>query len=83
MAPQFLGLVRKNINLLLQGQFCTYSIVHICLTFFDLLIEIALEYKILKPHMNFLVYKGFFPTILLAPEDIHLFECEPHEFMHH
>ena len=47
------------------------------------MIELALEYKMLKPHMNFLIYKVSPPTVRLTPEDIDLFECEPHELVHH
>ena len=37
----------------------------------------------LKPHMNFLLYKVGLPTVCLTPEYIDMFYCDPHEFMHH
>ena len=55
VAPQLLGPVYEALNLQLSGRFCTDCVIHICLTFVDLLMELAPEYNILKPHMNFLL----------------------------
>lgn len=82
VAPQFLGPVCDTLNLRPTGQFCTDRVVHLCLTFVDLAIELAPTYKMLKPHMDFLLYQVCFPTICLSSEDIELFENDPHEFVH-
>jgi hypothetical protein len=82
VAPQFLGPVCETLNLRATGQFCTERVVHLCLTFVDLAIELAPTYKMLKPHLDFLLYQVCFPTICLASEDIELFENDPHEFVH-
>ena len=37
----------------------------------------------LKLHMQLLTHKDCLPTINLTPEDIDMFECDPHEFVHH
>jgi len=82
VAPQFLGPVCETLNLRPSGRFCTDRVVHLCLTFVDLAVELAPTYKMLKPHMDFLLYKVCFPTVCLTPEDTDLFECDPHEFVH-
>lgn len=82
VAPQFLGPVCEALNLRPSGQFCTDRVVHLCLTFVDLAVELAPTYKLLKPHMDFLLYKVCFPTLCLTAEDIELFEGDPHEFVH-
>jgi len=82
VAPQFLGPVCETLNLRPSGLFCTDRVVHLCLTFVDLAVELAPTYKMLKPHMDFLLYKVCFPTVCLAPDDVELFECDPHEFVH-
>jgi hypothetical protein len=82
VAPQFLGPVCDTLNLRPTGQFCTDRVVHLCLTFVDLAIELAPTYKMLKPHMDFLLYQVCFPTICLTSDDIDLFENDPHEFVH-
>ena len=50
---------------------------------FEPTIDLAPTYKTLKIHMQLLTNKDCFPTINLTPEDIDMFECDPHEFLHH
>ncbi|KAL7488624.1 hypothetical protein ACHAW6_014236 [Cyclotella cf. meneghiniana] len=82
VAPQFLGPVCETLNLRPSGQFCTDRVVHYCLNFVDLAVELADTYKLLKPHMEFLLYKVCFPAMCLTEEDIQEFENDPHEFVH-
>jgi hypothetical protein len=82
VAPQFLGPICETLNLRATGQFCTDRVVHLCLTFVDLAVELAPTYKMLKPHLDFLLYQVCFPTVCLSQEDIDLFENDPHEFVH-
>ena len=72
-----------QMNLQPSGWFCTDRVIHICLTFVDLATELSPTYNILKTCMKFLIYKVCLPTVCLTLDDIDLFECEPHEFMHH
>ena len=81
-APQLLKPVCETLNLRPSGQFCTDRVVYLCLTYVDLAINLAPTYKLLKPHMEFLLYKVCFPTICLNQDDIDSFENEPHEFVH-
>ena len=37
----------------------------------------------IKPHRNVLLYQVCSPNILLTPNEIYLFECDPHKFMKH
>ncbi|KAL9179851.1 hypothetical protein ACHAXT_007821 [Thalassiosira profunda] len=82
VAPSFLGPVCETLNLRPSGQFCTDRVVHLCLNFVDLAVELAPTYKLLKPHMDFLLYKVCFPAMCLTSEDIDEFENDPHEFVH-
>lgn len=82
VAPQFLGPVCETLNLRPSGQFCTDRVVHLCLTFVDLAVELASTYKMLKPHLDFLLYQVCFPTMCLNEEDIDCFENDPVEFVH-
>ena len=83
VASQFLRTVCNTLNLKPSGRFCTDCIIHICLTFVDLEIELALTYKIFNTHMNFLIYKVFKTNIKLTLKEIDRFECDPHEIVHH
>lgn len=82
VAPAFLKPVCETLSLRGTGQFCTDRVVHLCLTFIDLAIELAPTYKMLKPHLDFLLYQVCFPVICLTADDIDLFENDPHEFVH-
>lgn len=82
VAPQFLGPVCETLNLRPTGQFCTDRVLHLCLTYVDLAVELASTYKLLKPHLDFLLYQVCFPTMCLTAEDIDCFENDPVEFVH-
>lgn len=82
VAPQFLGPVCETLNLRPSGRFCTDRVIHLCLTFVDLAVELASTYKMLKPHLDFLLYQVCFPTMCLNAEDIDCFENDPVEFVH-
>jgi hypothetical protein len=82
VATQFLGPVCETLNLRPSGQFCTDRVVHLCLTYVDLAVELSSTYKLLKPHLDFLLYQVCFPTMCLTQEDIENFENDPHEFVH-
>ena len=82
VATQFLGPVCETLNLRPSGKFCTDRVVHLCLTYVDLAVELSSTYKLLKPHLEFLLYQVCFPTMCLTEEDIEEFENDPHEFVH-
>jgi len=82
VAPQFLKPICETLNMRPSGQFCTDRVVHLCLSFVDISVELASTYKMLKPNLDFLLYKVCFPTICLNVQDIELFQNDPHEFVH-
>lgn len=81
VAPQFLGPVFETLNLRPTGQFCTDRVVHLCLTFVGLAVELSSTYKLLKPHLDFLLFQVCFPTMCLNREDVECFENDPVEFV--
>lgn len=82
VAPQFLLPILETLNLRPSRKFCTDRVVHLCLTFVDLAVELASTYRILKPHLEFLLYQVSFPTMCLSQVDIDCFENDPIEFVH-
>jgi hypothetical protein len=80
-APQFLGPICELLSLRPRGMFCTDRVIHYGLSFIDLAIELAPTYKLLKPHLDFLLYHVCFPTICFHPEDLDMFTNDPHEFI--
>ena len=82
VAPQFLGPIFDTLNLRPTNQFCTDRVLHLCLTFVDLAVELASTYKMIKPHLNFIQYQVCFPTMCLNESDIDCFDNDPIEFVH-
>mmetsp|Transcript_3164 Transcript_3164/g.3583 ORF Transcript_3164/g.3583 Transcript_3164/m.3583 type:complete len:1068 (+) Transcript_3164:211-3414(+) len=82
VATQFLSPVCETLNLRPSGQFCTDRVIHLCLTYLDLAVELSATYKLLKPHLDFLLHQVCFPTMCLTEEDVDVFENDPHEFVH-
>mmetsp|Transcript_31253 Transcript_31253/g.65192 ORF Transcript_31253/g.65192 Transcript_31253/m.65192 type:complete len:856 (+) Transcript_31253:3-2570(+) len=82
VAPQFLGPVFETLNLRPTGQFCTDRVVHLCLTFVTSAVELSATYKLLKPHLDFLLYQVCFPVLCLSQSDVECFENDPVEFVH-
>ncbi|KAL7574621.1 hypothetical protein ACA910_002972 [Epithemia clementina (nom. ined.)] len=82
VAPQFLGPVCETLNIRTLGQFCTDRVVHLCLTFVTSAVELSATYKLLKPHLDFLLYQVCFPVLCLSPSDVECFENDPVEFVH-
>lgn len=80
-APRFMQPIFELLNLRPSGQFCTDRVLHLCLSFLNLAVELAPTYKVLKPHLDFLLFKVCFPTCCLTPEYVELFETDPHEFI--
>jgi importin-7 len=82
VAPQFLGPIFDILNLRPTNQFCTDRVLHLCLTFIDLAVELASTYKLIKPHLDFLLYNVCFPTMCLNESDIDCFNNDAIEFVH-
>ena len=80
-APRFLQPVFEILNLRPSGQYCTDRVLHLCLSFLDLAVELAPTYKVLKSQLDFLLFKVCFPTCCLTAEYVELFETDPHEFV--
>ena len=38
-------------------------------------------YKLVRPHMDFVLFQCIFPTLIMSPEDVELFEEDPQEFI--
>ncbi|CAN0528446.1 unnamed protein product, partial [Ectocarpus sp. 8 AP-2014] len=65
-----------------RGEYCTDRVVHACLVFVGPATELAHTYKLLKPHLDFLLFQAVFPELCLSKKDIETFDADPHEFIH-
>lgn len=72
------------VNILIQkseGAFVTENVHRMCITYVCNSVEMSPTYKILKPHIQFLLFGVIFPTLSLSEMDINLFEEDPTEFI--
>ncbi|KAG5179075.1 armadillo-type protein [Tribonema minus] len=82
MAPRLLEKVMHLLALRPRGEYCTDRVVHCCITYVNSSIELSHTYKLLKPHLDFLLFQVVFPLLCLRDDDLDLFESDPHEFVH-
>eukprot|EP00752_Nemacystus_decipiens_P010988 g9765.t1 len=82
LAPKLLEQVMNTLALRPRGEFCTDRVVHACLVFVGPATELSHTFKLLKPHLDFLLFQAIFPELALSESDIQAFEEDPHEFIH-
>ena len=80
-APALLEPIMTMLALRSQGRFCTDRCVQLSLTFMESSIQIGSTYKLLKPHMHFVMANVVFPLLCLTDDDLELFDTDPHEFV--
>ncbi|CAM9092964.1 unnamed protein product [Pylaiella littoralis] len=82
LAPKLLEQVMNTLALRPKGEYCTDRVVHACLMFVGPATELSYTYKLLKPHLDFVLFQAVFPALALSESDIETFELDPHEFIH-
>jgi importin-7 len=66
-------LLEPMVNLLIQksqGVFVTENVHRMCISYVCNSVEMSPTYKVLKPHMEFLLFGVIFPTLSLSEADI-------------
>lgn len=53
-----------------RGEYCTDRVIHACLVFAGAATELAHTYKLLKPHLDFLLFQAVFPELRLSDSEI-------------
>jgi len=81
VASAYLTPLFATLNLKPTGRYCTDRVLHLALVFVGLAVELSSTYKMLKPHLEFLLFSVCFPTLCLQPDDLEIFEHDPHEFI--
>ncbi|CAN0154712.1 unnamed protein product, partial [Phaeothamnion confervicola] len=66
VAPKLLQQVMALLALRPAGQACTDKVVHSCLMFVNSSIELASTYRLLKPHLDFLLLQVMFPLLCFS-----------------
>lgn len=81
VGPDLLGTVLELLALRSRGAFCTDRVLHGCLNWMICAIEPAVTYKLIKPHLQFLLFQVIHPLLMLSKKDLELWQDDPHEFV--
>lgn len=81
IAPELLPCVLETLALRKNGRFCTDRVVQLCLVFLQEAVDSSVAYKLIKPHLGFLIFEVIHPVLCLTPKDMQLWQEDPHEFV--
>ncbi|KAI9916555.1 hypothetical protein PsorP6_017026 [Peronosclerospora sorghi] len=81
IAPELLPCVLETLALRKNGRFCTDRVIQLALVFLEEAVDSAVTYKLIKPHLGFLLFEVIHPVLCLTPKDLQLWADDPHEFV--
>ena len=59
-----------HIILVLHDSLLVDDVHRLCLAYVASCVEMSITYKVLKPHLSFIIFSVVFPTLCLSPADI-------------
>lgn len=81
LAAQLLAPAMNTLAHKAKGCFVTDDVQRMCIGYVTACVEMSPTYKILKPHLEFILVSIVFPTLCLTDEDLRLFNDDPVEFV--
>ncbi len=81
LASQLLAPVMNCLAAQSNGKFLTDDVHRMCLVYTSNAVEMAPTYKLIKPHIDFVLFNVIMPTLCLSTDDIQLFDEDPIEFV--
>lgn len=81
IAPELLPCVLETLALRKNGRFCPDRVVQLALVFLQEAVDSAVTYKLIKPHLGFLLFEVIHPVLCLTPKDLQQWADDPHEFV--
>ncbi|KAJ0395032.1 hypothetical protein ATCC90586_005057 [Pythium insidiosum] len=81
VAPGLLPVVLEVLSLRKNGRFCPDRVVQLCLVFLQEAVDSSVTYKLIKPHLRFVLFEVIHPVLCLTPKDLNLWAEDPHEFV--
>ncbi|KAJ8614532.1 hypothetical protein CTAYLR_000825 [Chrysophaeum taylorii] len=64
-----------------RGCYVSPRVRQLCFTYVDTAVEIGALYKLMRPHLDFILFEACLPTMCASLEDIEQFETDPQEFV--
>jgi len=64
-----------------EGHFVTSRVMQQCYHYIDTAIPLTAMFKVMKPHLHFLLFDCILHTLCLTPHDLEIWKSDPHEFV--
>lgn len=69
-ANQLLAPMMNVLARVAKGEYATDDVHRMCLSYVSNCVEMSPTYKVLKPHLDFILFSVVFPTLCLTQEEI-------------
>jgi len=80
-APQLLESCFGLLAASTRGCYVSPRVRQLCFTYVDTAVEIGALYKLMRPHLDFIMFEACLPTMCATYGDVEQFEADPHEFV--
>jgi hypothetical protein len=81
VAPVMLAPVMNTLAEKSNGRYVTDEVYRNSITYLSSCAEMSPSYKVIKPHLDFVLFKVIFPTLCINGSEIELFNEDPQEFI--
>nr|CCA27015.1 conserved hypothetical protein [Albugo laibachii Nc14] len=81
IAPSLLPCVLETLAIRKNGMYCTDRVIQLCLIFLQEAVDSSVAYKLVKPHLGFIIFEVIHPILCLNQKDLQLWQDDPHEFV--
>lgn len=69
-AVYFLGIAMTVLQWKAHGKYITEEVHRACLSYIVNCAEMSPTYKVMKPHLHFILFEAVFPALCLTPEEV-------------
>jgi hypothetical protein len=76
-----LGPVMNTLALRSNGRFVTDLVYRNCIAYLSAASELSPTYKVIKPHLDFVLFKVIFPSLCLTDSELEMFSNDPVEYV--
>ena len=81
-AKPFLCIAMETLQAHAKGTaFVSSRCLHLSFCFVNNAVELSSTYKIILPHLNFLLFQSIIPTLSFSKDDFELWRDDPHEYV--
>jgi len=80
-SQRFVQHAMNSLVLKAKGGYVTSRVLMLSFCVVNDAVELASTYKIMKPHLNFLIFESILPSLAFGPKDKQIWVEDPHEYV--